>query len=91
MSFTVYILKCADGTHYTGQTADFAKRFKQHQAGYSKSTKWKRPLTPMWQTQVSTRKKARELEVHIKGRGARRYLYGIQLRDAFCHLCTITP
>jgi predicted GIY-YIG superfamily endonuclease len=89
MGFTVYILKGSDGTYYTGQTQDFATRLKQHNAGYSKSTRHKRPLVPVWQTQVSTRKQARALEVHIKGRGARRYLYNIDLKNAFCHLCTV--
>lgn len=29
----VYILKCANGTYYTGSTIDIEKRLRQHQAG----------------------------------------------------------
>lgn len=28
-----YILKCADGSYYTGSTKDIERRLKQHQAG----------------------------------------------------------
>ena len=33
MSFWVYILRCSDGTYYTGQTDDLEHRIAQHQAG----------------------------------------------------------
>lgn len=29
----VYILKCSNGTYYTGSTTDLSKRIAQHQAG----------------------------------------------------------
>ncbi|NQT64284.1 MAG: GIY-YIG nuclease family protein [Candidatus Marinimicrobia bacterium] len=29
----LYILKCVDGTYYTGSTKDIELRFQQHQAG----------------------------------------------------------
>lgn len=90
MEFTVYILKGATGTHYTGQTKDFAKRLKQHEAGYCHSTKRMRPLSVLYTTTFPTRRKARALEVHIKKRGAARYLKAMQLKDQFSHLCIIS-
>lgn len=34
----VYILKCKDGTYYTGVTNDVEKRFIQHNAGINKES-----------------------------------------------------
>ena len=31
--YYVYILRCADGTHYTGVTNDYVSRVSDHQAG----------------------------------------------------------
>jgi putative endonuclease len=33
MQAYMYILKCADGSYYTGSTLDIERRIKQHQAG----------------------------------------------------------
>ncbi|MGK2912408.1 MAG: TrmJ/YjtD family RNA methyltransferase [Sphingobium sp.] len=33
MSFWIYILRCADGTYYTGHTDDLERRIGEHQAG----------------------------------------------------------
>lgn len=41
----VYILRCADGTLYTGITTDLGRRVKQHNAGTaSKYTRARRPV-----------------------------------------------
>ena len=37
MSYFVYILKCADGTYYTGITNDIARRLSEHQSGANPS------------------------------------------------------
>jgi predicted GIY-YIG superfamily endonuclease len=36
----VYILRCADGSYYTGRTTDLAKRLAEHHSGEIK--KWSR-------------------------------------------------
>ena len=33
MDSWMYILKCSDGSYYTGSTKDLGRRFQQHQAG----------------------------------------------------------
>ena len=33
MAFSVYILRCADGTYYTGHTDDLEARLAGHQMG----------------------------------------------------------
>jgi predicted GIY-YIG superfamily endonuclease len=42
--FYVYILKCADGTPYTGCTNDLKDRVKRHIAGYVDATKSRLPI-----------------------------------------------
>jgi putative endonuclease len=42
----VYVLRCADGTLYTGVTTDVARRVERHNAGTaSKYTRGRRPVT----------------------------------------------
>ena len=41
----IYILKCSDGTFYTGSTTDLERRLAQHEAGEgSKYTKQRLPI-----------------------------------------------
>jgi len=70
----IYILMMANNKHYTGITQDLKLRMKQHDHGYSKSTKWHRPLELIWHTVAKDRKTARRLEIKIKNRGARKFL-----------------
>jgi len=70
----VYILKMSNGKYYTGMTQNIKVRIKQHDHGYSKSTKWHRPLELIWHTVAKDRKTARRLEIKIKNRGARKFL-----------------
>lgn len=48
--FYVYILECADGTHYTGITNDLERRFKEHDEGISRRayTYPRRPVKLAW-------------------------------------------
>jgi tRNA/rRNA methyltransferase len=68
MSYHVYILRCADGTLYTGYTGNLAQRLKQHQSGaipraYTKS---RRPVKLVWAGAFETKEEARENEKMIK-------------------------
>lgn len=41
----LYILKCSDGSYYTGSTTDLEKRFEQHQNGEGANhTQKRRPV-----------------------------------------------
>ncbi len=40
----VYILKCSDGTYYTGCTQNIEKRLEKHQKGFVHYTKDKLPV-----------------------------------------------
>ena len=37
-AYHLYILKCADGTYYTGMTSNLELRLKQHESGYHKDS-----------------------------------------------------
>ena len=45
----VYILRCGDGTLYTGMTDDFERRLRMHQEGRgAKYTRGRGPLEPVY-------------------------------------------
>lgn len=47
--WTVYILRCADGTLYTGVTVDLARRLAAHNAGTASAcTRARRPVALAW-------------------------------------------
>ena len=49
MSWTVYILSCADGTLYTGITNDLPRRLAQHEAGRgAKYTRGRGPFSLLY-------------------------------------------
>ncbi|MCZ4340998.1 GIY-YIG nuclease family protein [Sphingomonadaceae bacterium G21617-S1] len=68
MSFWTYILRCADGTYYTGHTDNIERRFAEHQSGAVQGyTFERRPLELMWSDMFPTRAEALEAELQIKG------------------------
>ncbi|MGN6271325.1 MAG: GIY-YIG nuclease family protein [Sphingomonas sp.] len=68
MSFWTYILRCADGSYYTGHTESLETRTAAHQsgqiAGYTKS---RRPVILAWSQDFPSRLEALEAERRIKG------------------------
>jgi putative endonuclease len=49
MAAWVYILRCADGSYYTGCTTNIDQRFGQHQAGINCAyTSIRRPVVMVW-------------------------------------------
>ena len=68
MAFHVYILKCSDGSYYTGHTDDLATRLETHNSGQLNSyTKNRRPLTLVFLQEFDTRDEAFAAERQIKG------------------------
>ena len=67
MSFWIYILRCADGTYYTGHTDDLERRVAQHQTGaFPGYTHDRRPVTLMFSETFQTRIEALDRERQIK-------------------------
>ena len=67
MNYT-YIVKCADGTLYTGWTNCLKKRMKAHNEGKTgaKYTKTKRPVTLVYYEGFLTKEEAMRREYQIK-------------------------
>jgi len=64
----VYIVRCADGSLYTGITNDLAARLKKHNAGTgAKYTRARRPVALVWSEKKSSERAARRREASIKG------------------------
>ena len=67
MSFWVYILRCADGTYYTGHTDDLERRVAQHESGEIPGyTHERRPVELMWAQDFPSRIEALERERQVK-------------------------
>lgn len=66
MNYT-YILKCKDGTLYTGWTNNLEKRLKDHNDGKgAKYTKARRPVVLVYHESFETKEEAMRREYAIK-------------------------
>ena len=65
--WTLYLLRCADGTLYTGITNALDRRLERYGAGTaSKYTRSRRPVTLVWSRACRTGRQARVLEYAVK-------------------------
>jgi putative endonuclease len=63
----VYIVRCADGTLYTGWTTDVARRIAQHNAGRgARYTRTRRPVALVYREETPDRSTAMRRERAIK-------------------------
>jgi len=68
MPFYVYILKCKDGSFYTGHTDDLEKRMNEHHEGCACSyTSSRLPVSLVYSQNFPTRLEALISERQIKG------------------------
>ena len=65
--FYVYLLQCADGSYYCGQTDSIEIRMQQHYAGEIGYTSTGKPVQLVWQGEFETREGAVAFEQQIKG------------------------
>lgn len=66
-SFYVYILKCRDGSYYTGWTVNIANRFKAHSEGKgAKYTRGRLPVVVVYSQEFDNKSDAMKREVEIK-------------------------
>ena len=66
--WTVYILRCRDGSLYTGITNDLPTRLKAHAAGQaSRYTRSRLPVRLAYQEPQPTKSRALKREAAIKG------------------------
>ena len=67
MSWTVYLLKCADETLYCGCTNNLTKRLAAHNRGQgAKYTRSRRPVALAWQEEQPDRSAALRREAQVK-------------------------
>jgi putative endonuclease len=66
--FSVYILKCADGTLYTGVALDVEKRLKEHNSSSlgAKYTRSRRPTKLIYSKEVGDQAEALREEYRLK-------------------------
>lgn len=63
----VYILRCADGSYYTGWTNDLDKRLAAHNAGKgAKYTRSRLPVTRVYHEVCGSKEEALRREIQIK-------------------------
>lgn len=67
MTWFVYIVRCADGTFYTGVTTDVPRRVAEHNASKAaKYTRARQPVTLVYYEASSSRQSATTREAAIK-------------------------
>lgn len=66
-NWSVYILRCGDGTLYTGVAADVLARFKMHESGKgAKYTRGRGPLELVYSEACADKSAALKRELAIK-------------------------
>jgi predicted GIY-YIG superfamily endonuclease len=67
MQFWVYILRCSDGSYYTGHTDALEQRLAQHREGLGSDwTRSRRPIELVWCSDAPTREEALAFERRVK-------------------------
>lgn len=68
MSYTVYLLRCADSTFYTGVTTDMERRLREHNTSAKGAayTKARRPVTLAYQEVQPDRSSAQKREYTLR-------------------------
>jgi len=67
MQYFVYILRCSDGSYYTGITTDLEKRIESHNNGVaSKYTSPRRPVELVFHERCNDKSSATKREIEIK-------------------------
>ncbi len=77
----LYILKCRDGSLYTGITTDVEKRFEAHQSGKgAKYTRGRGPLELVYREECGDHSEALKREIAVKrlSREEKKSLCGIK-------------
>lgn len=63
----MYMVRCSDGTLYTGMASDLAGRIDKHNSGRgAKYTRSRRPVCLVWNERTGSRSSAAKIEAQIK-------------------------
>lgn len=69
MSYSLYIVECADGTYYTGVATDVQRRILEHNGAKPKGARYtsaRRPVALVYEAAFATRSEASKEEARIK-------------------------
>ena len=67
MSFYLYMLRCEDGSIYTGTAKDYLKRYEEHLNGKgAKYTRVRTPVTLLYAKEFATKQEAMKAEAAFK-------------------------
>lgn len=72
--WSVYIIRCGDGSLYTGIATDVERRFGEHVSQGPKTAKYLRgrlPLEMVYRRQIGSRSEASKEELRIKRMGVK--------------------
>lgn len=72
--WSVYLIRCGDGSLYTGIATDVDRRFAEHLSQGPKSAKYLRgrlPLEIVYRREIGTRSEASKEELRIKSLSAK--------------------
>ena len=79
MVWYLYILRCGDGTLYTGITDDLDRRLATHRAGKgAKYTRGRGPLELIYREECGTHSQALKRELEIKAMPREKKLKGLK-------------
>jgi putative endonuclease len=67
-AYSVYLVRCRDGSLYTGIATDVSRRFSEHEDGVkgAKYLRGKGPLKLVYQQEIGDRSLAQKIESRIK-------------------------
>jgi len=79
--WNVYILKCNDGSLYTGSTTDIVRRLKEHNSGKGASyTRSRLPVKLAYKEECASRSEAQKREAEIKSWPRSKKLHTVKAR-----------
>ena len=87
MIYYTYIVKCSDGSLYTGYTNDLNGRLRAHNSGKgAKYTRCRRPVELVYYEEYPTKEEAMSREWHIKRltRPEKEKIIGLAKSDKLC-------
>jgi putative endonuclease len=78
MTFFVYVLRSErDGRLYTGMTDRLERRLKEHNAGKTQSTRYRRPFTLLYTESYGSRAEAARRERFLKSGAGHKFLSSV--------------
>ena len=66
--YSIYVIRCADGSFYTGIATDVTRRLAEHRSGEkgARYLRGRRPLQLVFQQEIGDRSMAQRLEHRVK-------------------------